>query len=316
MGNNFILSLLNNKQKPHILVIGDIILDEYVEGSVNRISPEGPFPVMNYKSSEYQLGGAANVAANIKGLGANVDLIGAIGEDRGADIIRNLLGDQGISNQFLFKSSNRPTTTKTRYGSKGHQILRLDRETTELFDITWLEWIEDNLAIIQPDAIVISDYDKGTISSNNIPQAILRYSKLNEIGCYVDTKIIDISVFKGATLLKPNKLELDNVTQKYNISNLEDKIIQYMSLAKCHVVMASLGEDGLLLYDGEKYYHSKAKAQSVYDVTGAGDTVLAATVVAKQMGASWQEVADFANLAASFAVSHYGTTIVNIKEMV
>lgn len=302
------ISILNKRR---ILVIGDIMLDVYVEANVNRISPEAPVPVLDYKKSHSMAGAAANVARNIASLGSECTLVSVVGDDQyGRDLI-GLIGDiQGI-NPYVKTSKERITTTKTRYISGSHQMFRLDREViseipenlmNELYNIIMAE-------IPNHDAILISDYAKGIISKRLLAKIFNNKIKIPVI---VDSKARDYSVFKDATVVTPNLHEL------YSVTNIHDiKIAANYLIDNCGIqnVLVTQGPDGMTLYDGVGAHHILAVAKGIVDVTGAGDTVAAVMAIGLANNEDMRNCMKLANEAAAVVVMKPGVATVTQGEL-
>jgi D-beta-D-heptose 7-phosphate kinase/D-beta-D-heptose 1-phosphate adenosyltransferase len=307
-----------NPKKFDILVIGDIMLDRYWWGSVTRISPEAPVPVVRLDKTSVTLGGAANVAANIAGLGMTPEMIGIIGDDSEGRELGEIMSAEGLSVSGLVALKQRPTTVKTRVVAHGQQVTRVDQEVSaELSDeegSAVLERINERL----PDAkaVVVSDYAKGLLSEI-ILRKILEMSHAANIPVLVDPKGKRYSKYSGATILTPNKRE---AAEACAMDESEPGVVEHAG----NVLMKDLGLDALLITRGEEGMtlfeksdeprHMPTRARKIYDVTGAGDTVIAAMAVGLASGKSFADAAAIANAAAGLAVEQVGTTIVT-KEM-
>lgn len=306
--------------KTNIAVIGDIILDAYVYGVVERISPEAPIPVLKKSGTYYRLGGSANVAANVKSLGGNVILIGNIGTDESGSRIRELLKIQDIQDG-TFANSNLTTTTKTRFiHRQQQQVMRLDHEEKIHLSETDEKCIIDQLTSVlhQIDCVLISDYDKGFINAS-IFNKIAKLCKKFEIDLLVDPKSPDWRKYKGATLIKPNLLEFKGACLAAGVET------DYLTLALTKMsdlhetdILLTLSKDGMMYYSAKhnELQEYKSEAREVFDVSGAGDTVLAA------LGRFWSQrnmsglnVFKLSNYAASAAVRRAGTYVVQQKDL-
>lgn len=312
-------SLIENFSKAKILIVGDVMLDRYWSGSVTRISPEAPVAVVNLQKKKLVAGGAANVAANVAGLGAEPFLVGVIGKDEEGAEFPALLKSVNISADYLVKLPDRPTTVKTRIVAHNQHIVRLDQEEKKPLSAQQekivLQKIEQIFNGI--DLIIVSDYAKGLLTKNLLARLItLAKEKRKKI--LVDPKGKDYSKYKGATLLTPNrreaaescKLEEDgeNLIRQAGKLLLEDLNLEALIITQ--------GEDGMTLFEKEKVTaHFPASAREVYDVTGAGDTVISTLGVALASGLDLKTSVNLANIAAGIVVGHFGTTAISLKEL-
>lgn len=292
-----------------IAVIGDIMLDRYFWGSVTRVSPEAPVPVIDLEHETFHLGGAANVASNLNSLGIKSILCGIIGDDNSAEMFEQICMDRGIDPSGLYKDSNRPTTVKTRIIGNNQQIVRLDREVRDVINAAGEKHILETLAEHSDlEGIIFGDYDKGALSSKLIKD-VLKYAKSHNIGVYVDPKFDNFFAYKGVTAFKPNKKEAAQAL-KVNIKTDEDvKIAGGLLLEKlqCENVLLTLGDKGMMLFESSgNIHHVDTKARLVSDVSGAGDTVIATLAACKSGGASMVEAATIANIAAGYVCGEPG----------
>ncbi len=296
------------------MIVGDVMLDRYCWGSVNRISPEAPVPVVNLDRTEVTLGGAANVAANVVGLGAKAWLVGVIGKDAEAELFPKILQEKGISHDNLVELENRPTTVKTRIVAHNQHIVRIDQETTEQLSNEAENKVWSKIIAIfdQANIVIISDYAKGLLTDS----LILRLITLGvERGkpVLVDPKGKDYAKYRGATLLTPNKREAYQAT---GIEDIEQAGQVLMKTTDLKALLITQGENGMTLFEkNDKSFKLNALARKVYDVTGAGDTVIATLAVALARGFNLREAAGLANIAAGFVVEKVGTTTIDIKEL-
>ncbi len=294
-----------------VLVVGDIILDRYQYGVVERISPEAPVPVVKIEKEEYRLGGAANVANNLKELGGDVFLIGSCGEDNFGEVLKSLLKERGIS-CFLFKKSM--TTVKTRIISQGQHLLRIDREDVEEENLD-LNKIRSFLKDFK--TTIISDYAKGFVSASLL-ELFLDWSNSNQRKVLIDPKERNFPFYKDFFLVTPNRREASNWWGK-KIETLEEIIEAGNWIKKNYFIknlLITLGKDGMVLFsEDRKVWKIKTMAQNVYDVTGAGDVVISILGLSLSCGASILESAFLANLGAGISVGKLGTAIVSSKEM-
>lgn len=294
------------------------MLDRYWWGSVSRISPEAPVPVVSMEKTSVLAGGAANVAANIAGLGAEVCLVGITGEDEEAKIFPEIILQAGISDFNLIPVKNRKTTIKTRIIAHNQQIVRIDRETTEPLIKKETEKFFKQIQIFfdRADVLLISDYAKGFLTEDLCARLITLAKKKDKI-ILVDPKGRDYSKYKGATILTPNQRETSEACgltddSQSSAENAGKLLLKKLSL---EALLITQGEKGMTLLQKEKKTtHLKATARKVYDVTGAGDTVIATMAVALGSGLSYQEAAEIANFAAGLVVEKIGTAVVT-KDM-
>lgn len=306
--------VLENFSKVNVLVVGDVMLDRYWWGSVNRISPEAPVPIVNLEKENVAIGGAGNVAANIKGLGANPFLIGLIGNDRDGEILSKTLEDSKISSDYLIKLGNRPTTVKTRIIAQHQQIARIDNEVIDFLtdseeNVVW-EKIEKVLEKI--NIVIISDYGKGFLTNNLLSRLITQVCK-NEKQILIDPKGKDYKKYLGATLLTPNKKEAFEASKIDNVFEAGVKLLGELGLES---LLITQGEDGMTLFRKDKEpFQLKALARHVYDVTGAGDTVISTLAVCLGAKVDLPTSAKIANIAAGFVVEEIGTSIITIEKL-
>lgn len=288
----------------NILVIGDVIFDRYIHGDVIRVNPEAPCPLLSVNGKNWDtLGGAANVAMNIKSLGSVPYLIGTIGSDLYGVCVKNLVKKNKLDSYLL--NCDKITTTKTRYITKGQQILRVDREdTAEIDNIARQILLDSVMAVIDSmDAILVADYAKGVIS-RALMRSLVALSEQYGIPLMVDPKPDNWDWYNGASLVKPNKLEYKPLV------NLD--VFEYMESNNIGMILRTEGSEGMTLYqrEGKRTNHIDACAQDVYDVTGAGDTVLATFAVAYLDKGDAIKAARIANVAASKVIQRLGVSTV------
>lgn len=299
-----------------VLVVGDIMLDVYLRGSASRISPEAPVPVVRVEEEWRALGGAANVAANVVALGAQCDLIGCIGPDRAGADLRTELSAGGIGTEGLVELG-RPTTVKTRIMARHQQVARYDREQEA--DLDGLE-CDDVVARLKgllagADAVVLEDYNKGLLT-----RAVIRgvLTAAREAGCpvIVDPKSRHFFDYGGATVFKPNQPELSAALREPVDADDPKWLDEVRRQIGCEHLLVTLGEDGMALLTAEgEHVRIPTMARSVYDVSGAGDTVTAVLAVAIGAGATVTEAAVLANHAAGIEVAKAGVATVSADEL-
>lgn len=292
-----------------IAVVGDIILDKYLWGEVERISPEAPVPVVEIKRETANLGGAANVSWNLSALGVKTFLIGVVGQDENSKVIETILEEKSIYSRLVY-DKNRPTTEKTRVIAVSQQLLRIDRESKEKLaqevENKLIDQIEKVADLVE--GFVVSDYGKGVVSSK-VMNVCLRTGK----PIFVDPKPRNYFLYKNITIMTPNKkeaYECAKLSTDYCVEDVGKKIMKELNLNQ---LLITLGAEGMALFEGEKITKIPAKARKVFDVTGAGDTVISVLAASKLSGGSWIESATLANYAAGYVVGEIGTAVVTPK---
>lgn len=310
-------ALLERAATVRVLVIGDVMLDVYLKGGASRISPEAPVPVVHVQGESNALGGAANVAANVVALGAACVLGGCIGDDEAGRQVRAVLAESGIRADGLVRTVDRPTTVKTRVMVRQHQVARYDRESdAPLHDAMAAVLAERTTALAREcDVIAIEDYDKGVLTRSVIAAA-LGHDAAHGRPVIVDPKARSFFEYHGATVFKPNASELAAALraplEPANPRWLED----VRARLDCDHLLLTLGEDGMALATKQgAHLRVPTVARSVYDVSGAGDTVTAALAVAIGAGATIEEAAVFANHAAGIEVGKAGVATVTPDEL-
>lgn len=303
-----------SKQAPQkrIAVLGDIMIDHYIIGSVNRISPEAPVPILECLADEYRLGGAANVALNISTLDAKTYLIGVIGDDLNSTILLEILQKKNIDSSLIVKDNQRPTTIKSRITSKTQQIVRVDREVTTPISTKIENQIIANFEKIvkEIDALIIEDYNKGLLTERVIT-TIISIAKNNNIIITVDPKVDNFFAYKGVTVFKPNLVELSKNMNKKITNNKDLKAIawQLFKQIEARYLVVTLGEKGMLIFEHDKNIFSlPTYAREVFDVSGAGDTVISTLTLALTLTDSILESAIIANHAAGVVCGKQGTS--------
>ncbi|ULA65186.1 MAG: ADP-heptose synthase / D-glycero-beta-D-manno-heptose 7-phosphate kinase [Nitrospira sp.] len=302
-----------------LLVIGDLILDHYVMGRVSRISPEAPVPVVHVESETLRLGGAANVFNNILALGGKADLCGVIGADESGRLLLKELGKSRSGRGGVIIDQDRPTTRKSRVIAHNQQIVRYDMEGRQELKGTLqkrlLRYVESRIRELS--CLVVSDYAKGVVSAALMAE-LTRMAALRKIPIVVDPKVEHFGYYKGVTVITPNHLE---ATQAAGLHGDDDRTINQGGAVirqrlGCQSVLITRGEKGMSLYEGEGApWHLPTQARQVYDVTGAGDTVIGTLALALATGASMREAATLANHAAGIVVGMVGTATVSPKQL-
>ncbi|MEN4053930.1 D-glycero-beta-D-manno-heptose-7-phosphate kinase [Sulfurimonas sp. NWX79] len=303
--------------KPNILVVGDLMIDHYLWGSCERISPEAPVQVVDIAKETTVLGGAGNVINNLKALGASVSVAGVIGDDPNGDELRAMLRDIAVDDSKLIVQHDRKTSKKSRIIAVSQQILRYDKESKEDITEDSVESIMKSLRedIKSFDAVILSDYGKGVLTES-LTQAIIQAAKAEGVRVLVDPKGSDFSKYRGATLLTPNKKEAQLATgiDIMDENSLKEALLKLKGECDLEISLITLSEDGIAIYDSDlKRFPTVAK--EVFDVTGAGDTVIASIAYALSAGKNIDETAKFANLAAGVVVGKIGSATVTIDEI-
>ncbi|SFV74946.1 ADP-heptose synthase / D-glycero-beta-D-manno-heptose 7-phosphate kinase [hydrothermal vent metagenome] len=302
---------------PHILVIGDLMIDHYLWGNCERISPEAPVQVVDIEKETTVLGGAGNVINNLISLGANVDVTGVIGDDENGQELLSMIEKIGVESKNIFIQSKRKTSKKSRVIAISQQILRYDKESKEDIDDVMMQqiiaFVTQNITKYQ--AIILSDYGKGVLTPF-VLQEVIDIASRNGVKVLVDPKGDDFTKYKGAYLLTPNKKEA-TLASKIEIkdkNSLEKALKKLKDICELDVSLITLSEDGIAIYDKEvKIFPTVAK--EVFDVTGAGDTVIASLAFALGIGKSIEESIKFSNLAAGVVVGKIGSATVTLDEV-
>lgn len=313
------MEFINNFKNVTVLIVGDLMLDRFWWGSVSRISPEAPVPVVRLDRTSLVAGGAANVAMNAAGLGAEVFLAGVVGNDAEGRIFPDLLARGEVRQDLLLTDRDRPTTVKTRVIAHQQQVVRIDQETKdpiahETVEILW-EKIEE--VFDQTDILVLSDYAKGVLTADLITRLITKANQHNKY-CLVDPKGKDYSKYREATLLTPNKKEAAEACKleedgEETVALAGRRLIAELDL---EALLITRGEEGMTLFQQNQEPHNlPALAREVYDVTGAGDTVIATLAIGLAAGADFKDAAKLANLAAGLVVEQVGTTAISFAEL-
>lgn len=306
-----------------ILVIGDVMVDAYILGKVNRISPEAPVPVVSFEQEEKRVGGAGNVALNLVALGAQPIVCSVIGDDEQGQALTNLLAEKGISSQGIITSKNRKTTVKTRIIASKQQLLRIDSETTSPINL-----MEENALLLQIlilinkgiDGIIFEDYNKGVLTEKLIQQ-VIALAKVAKIPTTVDPKKDNFFAFKGVTLFKPNLKELKegmNISFDFKsqqhlfeqaVTDLEEKLENTISFI-------TLSEFGVFIKEGNQNKYIAAHLRNIADVSGAGDTVIAVATLCLIVGATISDIAGISNVAGGLVCEQSGVVSISKEELI
>jgi D-glycero-beta-D-manno-heptose-7-phosphate kinase len=305
-----------------VLVVGDIMLDRFIVGRVSRISPEAPVPVVRFQSEYVRLGGAANVAHNLASLGARVSLVGVVGRDEAAKRLREELGASAIATGGLVEDPTRPTVEKVRIVTeRNQQVARVDYERDEDVDPDVEARIVERVAQSgrSARALVVSDYLKGTVTMKVIAELVaMSASAEPHTPLLVDPKISHLDYYAGATLVTPNHFEAEAATHRRIRTDEEarEAAADFRSLARCDATIITRGEHGMWLSSRDVECAIPAVAREVSDVTGAGDTVMAALTLALAAGATLMEAAVLANHAAGVVVGKFGPATLTREELI
>jgi D-beta-D-heptose 7-phosphate kinase/D-beta-D-heptose 1-phosphate adenosyltransferase len=323
-GQPTLQKIVNRFPKVKILVVGDIMMDRSVSGKVSRISPEAPVPVVIVEKEDFNLGGAANVAHNIRSLGGVVSLCGVLGRDENGQKLYKKIVEKEIQTQGIFFEPGRQTTVKTRiiaHHPHHQQLVRVDRETTDHPKVSTSRGLLGFLTerIDDFDGIVISDYGKGLLTRKLI-ETIIRRARKSEKIIMVDPKVKNIFFYKGATVITPNTQEASEAsrtpyTDQSSVEKMGRKLLKRL---RCDALVITQGEKGMTIFERhQKPYRVPTLAKEVYDVTGAGDTVIGTMALALGTGprVSVKNAASLANCAAGIVVGKVGTAIVSKEEL-
>ena len=301
-----------------ILIIGDLILDEYIWGKADRISQEAPVPVVWARSQSHMPGGASNVANNIASLGAKAGLFGIVGEDKNGSILLDKLKLKNVDCDGVLTDSLRPTTVKTRIIAAHQQVVRVDWEEIDKLSVDktveLTEAVENKIK--EADAVIIEDYGKGVITPHLLKNVISLARKYKKI-ITVDPKVEHFSYYKGVTAMTPNEKEASagagmKITCDADVDNIGWKLLKSL---KMKGLLVTLGEKGMKLFKDGRIIHIPTVAQEVFDVSGAGDTVISVFTLALACGASMEEAAILSNVAAGVVVGKVGVAVITKDEI-
>lgn len=305
-----------------VLVVGDLMLDEYIFGDVERISPEAPIPVLNVKEVKFVPGGAANTAWNVKSLGGEVILCGLIGIDEKGKILKKILCDRNIDINGLIEIENRKTTVKTRAVARNQHVVRIDFEEKTPISLEIENRVIDFIRgqINKFNIIIISDYVKGFVTPNLVKN-IIKIARENTIFCLIDPKGEDCSKYKGCNIITPNKKEMaQSLNLPLNKLDEESGLIQagkmFLSSIMSDGVLITRGEEGMtLLKNTGEVFHYPAVNKKVIDVSGAGDTAIATFALSFVAGADFKAAMEIASHACGISIGKVGTAIVTPEEL-
>ena len=312
-----VMHLITRMRASRIVVVGDIMIDRYLVGDTERLSPEAPVPVVLIRERHAKLGGAANVAANVAALGAQCRLVGVVGDDADGAAIRQELAVERLEDRYVVSIAGRPTTSKTRIIARAQQIVRIDDEVETLLDGADLARVAKvaREALADADALLLEDYNKGALAPPLIA-AVMELAKRRGIPVVVDPKYRQFFEYAGATVFKPNRRELESALGAS--VDLKDgrALPEVLARLKVDNLLVTLGAEGMLLVtkDGQRT-HIPSIARDIFDVSGAGDTVTAWLGTALAAGASLREAAQLANYAAGVEVAKPGVATVSPEEV-
>lgn len=315
-------TLFEEFKNKKIIVLGDVMIDAYLSGRVDRVSPEAPVPIVNFSKREERLGGAANVALNLISLGAQVTMSTVIGQDKEAETMLQLLEEKSISISGIIRSEERQTTIKTRVIGNYQQLLRVDQEQTN--DISKAE--EDallvdleNLLKSGYDALIFQDYNKGVLTASLIEKVVALTKQYNVLTT-VDPKLKNFLAYKEVTLFKPNLKELsEGVQMKIDFAKepkqFEKAIEKLKSIIQPEIVFVTLSEHGVFIENKESKHHIPAHERTISDVSGAGDTVISVATLCLAAGVNIESLASMANLAGGIVCEYRGVVAIKAQEL-
>jgi len=317
MPRDRVLKLIDRMAGSRIVVIGDLILDRYLLGDTDRLSPEAPVPVVSVREHRSALGGAANVAANVAAMGATCRLVGVVGDDPTGRALRAEMATLRLTDEFVETTAGRPTTSKTRVLARGQQVVRIDEEVDRLLEKEYLQRVmaKAEEALADADALLLEDYNKGLLAPALIASAMAT-AKKRGIPVVVDPKFRQFFDYTGATVFKPNRREMEAALGAAVDLEHRDALPEALNRLKVDNLLLTLGAQGMVLVtkDG-KTVHLPSLAREVFDVSGAGDTVTAWVGTCMAAGATVREAAQLANIAAGIEVGKSGVATVSPQEV-
>lgn len=315
-------SAFNAFNEKKIIVVGDVMIDTYLNGSVNRISPEAPVPIVQFKSRDHRLGGAANVALNIKALGAQAFICSVIGKDEDGDLYERLMNENALNQWGVIRADDRITTVKTRVIGNNQQLLRVDNEQTDpissLLEFSLIERVKEIAEKEEVDAIIFQDYNKGVLTENLI-KTLIEFA--NEKGIYttVDPKKENFFAYSGVTLFKPNLKELKEGVGEFFEMEEKDRFQEAINKLKeqveAQMTFVTLSEHGVYMNAEGKHYFIPAHLRDIADVSGAGDTVISVATLCITCNLPAKSVAEIANLAGGLVCEKIGVSTVGKEQL-
>ncbi len=305
-------------QRSRVAVVGDLMLDRYIWGEVERISPEAPVPVVRLSGESSNLGGAANVAANVSALGTEVQLFGVVGDDTEGELLRQLIERGGFNASGVVSAPSRPTIVKTRIIAGSQHLVRIDRETTEMLEhgVERKLLVRLRAALGGINAVILEDYNKGVLSPDFI-QEIIDACRSAHVPVGVDPKRENFWAYKGATVFKPNLLELENALGRtlQDEDDLKEAGKEVQDKLEVEHLLVTRGREGMALFTGGEIHTIQTHAQRVHDVSGAGDTVIATIMTSLAGKADIFEAAYLANCAAGVVIAEIGAVPVDLQKL-
>ena len=316
---NSITDILNQFESKRVLIIGDAMIDAYMWGTIHRMSPEAPVPVVEIEKRESRLGGAANVALNIQSLGATPFLFSAIGDDYNGDLFLSLMKVQNLSCEGIFKIKDRNTTVKTRIISDNKQVLRVDEERTDIIDDeNLLNQLEKMILTQSFDVIIFEDYNKGLLSEKLIQKAIAA-AKQKGIPTIVDPKKDNFFSYKGVDVFKPNLKEIkEGLNVDFDVQSemeLSENVELLRNKLKAKGILLTLSEQGIYFQNSTHIYREPAHKRNIIDVSGAGDTVVSVAALALACGLDSEDMMRIANLAGGLVCEKVGVVPINKQDL-
>lgn len=318
MDNKRIEQILTGMEQVRVAVVGDLMLDRYVWGDVERISPEAPVPIVRLRGESSNLGGAANVAANVGTLGAEVQLFGVIGDDSDGEKLNDLISRGNFGNSGVVTAPSRQTIVKTRIIAGSQHVVRIDRESTEALDhaVERKLLVRFRAALGGIDAVILEDYNKGVLMPDLI-RAIIDSCNEAHVPVGVDPKLENFWSYENATVFKPNMRELEaalghTIHDEEMLIEAGTEIKQRMKLKH---LLVTRGKQGMVLFSGKSVKKIQTQAHRVHDVSGAGDTVIATIMTSLAAGANISEAAYLANCAASVVIAEVGAVPVDLQKL-
>ena len=317
MPRDRVLALIDRIRSSRIVVVGDLILDRYLIGDTERLSPEAPVPVVTIREHRAALGGAANVAANVAAIGATCRTVGVVGDDLEGTAFRGEMATQRLPDQFVLTVAGRPTTSKTRVIARGQQVVRIDEEVDTLLTGPELARVTALMhdALADADALLLEDYNKGLLTPSLI-QAAMEAARKRGVPVVVDPKFRQFFNYAGAAVFKPNRREMEAALGAAVDLQHQDALSQALARLQVDNLLLTLGADGMILVTKDQAItHLPSLAREVFDVSGAGDTVTAWLGTCLAAGATVREAAQLANIAAGIEVGKAGVATVSPQEV-
>lgn len=313
-------SIFQEFNNQNALIIGDVMIDAYIWGKVERVSPEAPVPVVSVSKKDFRLGGAANVALNIQALGANPIICALVGNDFESERFEQRLSERSISSEGIVKSNDRPTTVKTRVISANHHMVRIDEESTAPITASEKAQLLENIESLLPkcSVVIFEDYDKGCIDLEIIEKTVEMANK-HGIPTVVDPKKRNFLDYRNTTLFKPNLKELKeglkvefDVTNKADLENAVDQLKKHLN---CESAFITLSEHGVHISDSKDNLHFPAHLREIADVSGAGDTVISIAALCVALSLPSRLVAQLSNLGGGLVCEHVGVVTIDKKQL-